>query len=96
MSVQLYTLESSLDLRYYEGQSLIVDQVLISDKKLKPKSVEIPNEIVQLSMTTYESQESIFGAFETKKKYIHNFLHVEKVISSPLDRSDEPSLVVRF
>ena len=41
------------------------DQILITEKKLKPKSAEIPNEIISLSLTSYTSLESILGPFDS-------------------------------
>lgn len=60
MTVQLWVIESSIDMRFFHGESFARNQRLLSENKIRNKD-EIPNQIMFIGQKNYKSFERLFG-----------------------------------
>ena len=91
MSLQLWIIESTLDMRYFHGESAKRSQQLYSEMKLRVKD-EIPSEQIFFGQKIYKSHESIFGDIDASINY--NFLTVDQIINTPIVRTDADDSVL--
>lgn len=68
VTVQLWLIDSQIDMRFFHGESYARNQKLISENKIRVKD-EIPSEIIFLGQRVYYSHESVFGDKEEPIDY---------------------------
>ena len=90
MTVQLWMIDSQIDMRYFHGKSHARNMKLVTENKIRVKD-EIPQDVLFLSQRVYDSHETVLG--DKESPFIYKFLEVDKIMSSPIVRPKQKESV---